>query len=95
MAGTATMGAKDPADAIRTFQKSSSFRASFAAYLRPWYPQKNLQVEPECEATLSLMTSEVRGHPILATDRCYRPPKTKQLFRHEPRAKNDETLGSA
>ena len=35
IAGNGNMGAKDPADAMRTFQKSSSPRASFAPYLTP------------------------------------------------------------
>lgn len=42
IAGNGSMGAKDPADAMSTFQKSSSPRASFAPYLTPWYVQKNL-----------------------------------------------------
>lgn len=42
-AGKGIIGIMHPADAMRTLKKSSSFRASLAPYLTPWYAQKNLQ----------------------------------------------------
>lgn len=43
-AGNGNIGAIDPADAMQTLMKSSSFRTNFAPYLIPWYVQKNLCV---------------------------------------------------